>query len=139
MPTCVFVAPAKTTRHLQERPRPHQCALTLEETYTPQQQHGTRCGTHANHGSACCGCPSPQKRTWLCFLLLFEVTVSEISKVRPRHRVTRLRRTRCVHQKKWSANDSQSVRRRKTRPPVSNCKREVPYCFVYMTVREVQG
>ena len=74
------------------------------------------------------------KKNVALFLLLFEGTVSETSKVRPRHRVTRLRRTRCVHQKTWGANASQSVRWSKTRPPVSNCKRKVPYCFIYMTV-----
>ena len=48
------------------------------------------------------------KKNVALFLLLFEGTVSETSKVRPRHRVTRLRRTRCVHQKTWGANDSQA-------------------------------
>ena len=60
--------------------------------------------------------------------------MSKISKVTPRHKVTRLRRTRCVHQKSWIANDSQSVRWRKTRPPVSNCKREVQRCLIHMMV-----
>ena len=60
--------------------------------------------------------------------------MSETFKVTPRHSVTRLRRTRCVHQKTSGANDSQAVRWSKTRPPVSNCRREVPYCFICMTV-----
>ena len=123
-----FRGTCKKKRTSARTPTSTPMRVNTRRTYNPQQQHGTRCGTHANHGSTCCGCPSAQRRTFLCLFLLFsEETVSETSKVTPRHWVTRFRRTRGVHQKTWGANDSQSVRWSKTGPPVSNCKREVQH------------
>ena len=66
--------------------------------------------------------------------------MSKISKVTPRHKVTRLRRTRCVHQKSWSAKRftvQYAGARRDLQCPTAKrmCKR----CLIHMMVRECQS